>query len=90
MSLTLTLNGENRHFPLSSGAPMTAVLEELALQLDRIAVELNGTIVPRTTWTTTCVAEGDRLEVVHFVGGGTSNHAFARTRCSSSSSHRRP
>jgi sulfur carrier protein len=33
-------------------------------------VELNGEIAPRTTWTARTVSEGDRLEIVHFVGGG--------------------
>jgi sulfur carrier protein len=40
------------------------------LKGDRVAVELNGEIVPRAHWVETIVEEGDRLEVVHFVGGG--------------------
>jgi thiamine biosynthesis protein ThiS len=37
---------------------------------DRVAVELNRDIVPRDRWAATLLKEGDRLEVVHFVGGG--------------------
>ena len=43
------------------------------LQLDRIAVERNGDIVPRSVWREVHLAEGDRLEIVHFVGGGTAH-----------------
>jgi thiamine biosynthesis protein ThiS len=42
----------------------------MALKVDRIAVEHNGQIVQRARWADTPVASGDRLEVVHFVGGG--------------------
>ena len=64
------LNGQHREFTLTSGAALADLLRELGLQMDRIAVEQNGTIVPRSIWPTTPVTEGDRLEVVHFVGGG--------------------
>ena len=37
---------------------------------DRVAVELNRDIVPRDLWASTQLAENDRLEIVHFVGGG--------------------
>jgi sulfur carrier protein len=42
----------------------------MALKGDRIAVEHNGQIVQRARWSDTPIASGDRLEVVHFVGGG--------------------
>jgi sulfur carrier protein len=42
----------------------------MALKGDRIAVEHNGQIVQRANWAETPVSSGDRLEVVHFVGGG--------------------
>ena len=41
------------------------------MKQDRVAVELNRDIVPRDKWNTTELNEGDRLEIVHFVGGGT-------------------
>ena len=40
---------------------------------DRVAVELNRAIVPRDQWDQTQLAEGDQLEIVHFVGGGCSS-----------------
>jgi thiamine biosynthesis protein ThiS len=46
------------------------VLQQLELRPDRIAVELNGEIAPRTSWDALSVGENDRLEIVHFVGGG--------------------
>jgi sulfur carrier protein len=45
-------------------------VRELSLAPARIAVELNGEVVRRNLWTETVLTEGDRLEVVHFVGGG--------------------
>ena len=47
-----------------------SLLGELGVKGDRVAVERNGEIVPRALWAGTMVGEGDRLEVVHFVGGG--------------------
>jgi sulfur carrier protein len=40
------------------------------MKSDRVAVELNLDIVPRDRWATTALKDGDRLEIVHFVGGG--------------------
>ena len=45
----------------------------LGLKSDRIAVELNGEIVPRSTWNETGISTGDRIEIVHFVGGGAAS-----------------
>ena len=71
MSLTLVLNGQSRTFPkLMSSATLEQVVEELGLKADRIAVELNGTIVPRLERVECVLKDGDRLELVHFVGGG--------------------
>jgi sulfur carrier protein len=71
MGITITLNGQTRHFetlhPIST---LADIITALGLKADRIAIEQNGTIAPRTTWPTTHVTSGDRLEVVHFVGGG--------------------
>jgi len=46
------------------------MLASLDIKLDRVAVEHNGNIAPRTSWSTTELVSGDRLEIVHFVGGG--------------------
>jgi thiamine biosynthesis protein ThiS len=65
------LNGQSREFPqLAPGANLQDLITGLNLKGDRVAVEHNGTIVPRVEWTNTGLSEGDRLEVVHFVGGG--------------------
>ena len=65
--MKLTINGQERDF-----APLTLALliEQLGMKQDRVAVELNRNIVPREQWRETKLAEGDHLEIVHFVGGG--------------------
>jgi len=73
--MNFTINGHARTLELPADATSGKVtLDRLvtALQLkgDRIAVEHNGAIIQRTQWPATPVAEGDRLEIVHFVGGG--------------------
>jgi sulfur carrier protein len=71
MSLSLVLNGQPRIFTTLSQSPsLDQLVVELGLQGDRVAVEHNGIIVPRVAWPQTVLTAGDRLEVVHFVGGG--------------------
>jgi sulfur carrier protein len=71
MSLTLTINGQSRTFAnLAPTATLADVIAELNLKGDRIAVEHNGEIAPRTRWAEMPVGSEARLEVVHFVGGG--------------------
>jgi sulfur carrier protein len=71
--MKLHINGEEREYG-SVPAPFTlaALVESLGMKADRVAVELNRDIVPRDRWTETKLNDGDRLEVVHFVGGGFS------------------
>ncbi|HEY2014577.1 MAG TPA: sulfur carrier protein ThiS [Bryobacteraceae bacterium] len=70
-ALHLIVNGLPRSLEgLDSPSPLTSVLERLELRPDRVAVELNGEIAPRTRWAELTVADKDRIEVVHFVGGG--------------------
>ena len=65
------VNGQTREFSqLVPGAQIRDLIAELGLKGDRLAIEQNGSIVPRSEWGTTSLAEGDRLEIVHFVGGG--------------------
>ena len=66
--MTVTVNGEER--PVRDGITLEELLEEIALSSARVAVERNGTIVPRARFSEVTLQEGDRLEVVHFVGGG--------------------
>ena len=69
--LSIQLNGRERSLPeLSSPAPLDRLIAALELKADRIAVEHNGEIVPRTGWPAATVRSGDKLEIVHFVGGG--------------------
>ncbi|HEY4356763.1 MAG TPA: sulfur carrier protein ThiS [Acidobacteriaceae bacterium] len=72
MTLELELNGQRREFAeLQAGDSLAALITALELKGDRIAVERNGEIVPRADWPATLLVANDRLEVVHFVGGGT-------------------
>lgn len=66
--MTLTINGERHSFD----GPLTVatLLVRLGLDPDKLAVEHNRVIVPRSTYAETPVADGDELELVHFVGGG--------------------
>lgn len=66
----LQINGEKREFP--DGLTVAALVAQLGMKPDRVAVELNLEIVPRAQWDTTALKHGDKLEVVHFVGGGSS------------------
>src|ERR1051326_7722 len=68
--LLLHLNGEPRNFP--DGLIVAALVSKLGMKPDRVAVELNLDIVPRPRWEATTLKDGDKLEVVHFVGGGSS------------------
>ena len=66
--ITIHLNGEAREVP--EGLTLAELLDWLKLPSDRLAVERNQEIVPRARWAETPVRSEDRLEVVHFVGGG--------------------
>jgi len=72
MPLTLLLNGQPRIFSnLSPNASLEDLVKELGLKGDRVAVEHNGEIASRTIWADVVLTENDRLEIVHFVGGGS-------------------
>jgi sulfur carrier protein len=79
MSLSVVLNGQSRAFEtLPQPASLEQLIGELGLKGDRVAVEHNGEIVPRASWAGTTVNGGDRLEVVHFVGGGCGSDGMNR------------
>ena len=66
--MTLTINGEARELaPVATLAELIAALE---LDTRKVAVERNLEIVPRSLHAATPVADGDRIEIVHFIGGG--------------------
>jgi thiazole synthase len=67
MIKTITLNGAPHR---SAAATIAALVRELELAPEKVAVERNGAIVPRSTLSEAPLAEGDVLEIVHFVGGG--------------------
>jgi sulfur carrier protein len=72
---TIQLNGQLRGLEsLTASATVADVVSALGLRTDRLARELNGGIVARRLWSQTSVHEGDRVEIVHFVGGGCSRH----------------
>jgi len=70
--MQLHINGDRRDF--DSPLTLANLVEHLGMKQDRVAVELNGNIIPRDQWSETNLSEGDRLEVVHFVGGGCRNN----------------
>jgi thiamine biosynthesis protein ThiS len=69
--MEIVLNGQPRTVDLDpQTATLDALIAALAMKQDRVAVERNGEIVRRTDWAATAIESGDRLEIVHFVGGG--------------------
>ena len=66
--LSVTVNGDPRRVP--AGASIAAMLRELGIDPQRVAVERNLAIVPKSTLEAVPVEDGDRFEIVHFVGGG--------------------
>ncbi len=69
--MKLQINGEQRDFPDSQ--TVASLVDHLGMKADRVAVELNLEIVPRTNWAATNLKDNDKLEIVHFVGGGSTS-----------------
>ncbi|MEO8650286.1 MAG: sulfur carrier protein ThiS [Acidobacteriota bacterium] len=66
--IRFTLNGESREVP--GQFDLESLLKHFGLPSQRVAIELNGTVVRRADWANARVTDGDKIEVVHFVGGG--------------------
>jgi sulfur carrier protein len=66
--MKLKINGEERE--IADGLTVTALLEERKIRPARVVVERNREIVAREVYGITRLADGDMLEIVHFVGGG--------------------
>jgi len=66
--MQLTVNGEAREVP--DGLTVRGLIEHLGLTEGPVAVERNRDIVPRAEHVSTALAQGDLIEIVHFVGGG--------------------
>ncbi len=66
--MTIHVNGKPTEIP--DGLSVAVLLERLQFRSDRVAVERNLEIVPRDQWEAIALQPGDRIEIVHFVGGG--------------------
>ena len=68
VTVTITLNGER--FELDSPMSVAALLSRLDIDPRRVAIEHNLNIIKRQTYSDVVIGEGDRVEIVNFVGGG--------------------
>ncbi len=66
--MRLTVNGEAR--AVEGVAYLADLVARLRLDARKVAVELNRAIVPRSAYAATALADGDQIEIVHFIGGG--------------------
>jgi thiamine biosynthesis protein ThiS len=66
--ITIRVNGERRD--VTPGSTILALLQDLGLRPDRVAVEMNRSIVNQARWAETEVPPGAEIEIVQFVGGG--------------------
>ena len=67
-NITIKLNGETKC--VSAEIFLDKLLDHLSLRKQLIAIEINGNVVRRIDWPETLIADADKIEVVHFVGGG--------------------
>ena len=67
--MTLTINGEDRVF--ENLTTLSDLVAHLGMKPDRVAIELNRELIRRDRWPETKLCNGDKLEIVHFVGGGS-------------------
>ena len=67
-SISISVNGEE--WTVNAGSSIAAMLETIGLDPRKVAVERNLEVVPRSTLGDVMVDEGDKFEIVHFVGGG--------------------
>lgn len=65
--MEIQINGEPREVSQNT---ILELLESLGIDPQRVAVELNLDILPKTAYSDKAITEGDRIEIVHFVGGG--------------------
>ena len=66
--MRLVVNGEARSFP--GVIDLAGLVGGLGLEPRKVAIELNLAIVPRSLYGDTPLSDGDRIEIVHFIGGG--------------------
>jgi thiamine biosynthesis protein ThiS len=70
--MKIILNGNERE--VTAAVSLAQLVEQLGMNVNRVAAELNRQIVSRELWSETILRDGDRLELVHFVGGGSREH----------------
>jgi thiamine biosynthesis protein ThiS len=66
--INVTINGDTHS--LDGALPLLDLLSKFDIEHDKVAIEHNLEIVPKTTFGAVTVAHGDTLEIVHFIGGG--------------------
>ncbi|HEX6185514.1 MAG TPA: sulfur carrier protein ThiS [Pyrinomonadaceae bacterium] len=66
--MRIEVNGEAKE--VEAGSTLQTLVEQLALAPERLAIEHNREVVRRTDWPALTLSDGDRVEIVHFVGGG--------------------
>ena len=66
--MEIIVNGEPRH--IDEGTTVAALVDQLGMEGERVAVELDRVIVRRAAWSERILTDGAKLEIVHFVGGG--------------------
>ncbi|MBI3652777.1 MAG: sulfur carrier protein ThiS [Acidobacteria bacterium] len=67
-ALIVTINGEEKI--LDEGLRLTDLIVRLELKAERLAIEVNRQLIRRANWEATRLQDGDKIEIVHFVGGG--------------------
>ncbi len=77
-AMTITLNGQQKEVP--DGITIRGLLERMQIRPERVAVELNERMVRKAAYAETPVREGDRLEVVSFMGGGSGNDRSSKRK----------
>ncbi len=68
VTITAIINGQERQ--IKASASVLSLLDELGIEPRKIAIEHNLEIVPKSAYETTLLMDGDRIEIVQFVGGG--------------------
>ena len=66
--MQIKLNGETKD--VADGTTLLSLVEQLSLAPERLAIELNQEVIRRAEWPDVKLSDGDRVEIVHFVGGG--------------------
>lgn len=74
--MRVIVNGEGRELP--DGLTLEGLIAHLSLAPDRLAIERNREVVRRSDWPHTLLSEDDRIEIIHFVGGGSADFSRAR------------